>query len=154
MRTKTFRVKLALVVLTLLFIWGNSVLPGSVSGRESGFVLRLCEPLVDALQRLLSSRGVELSQEHIIRKLAHFTEYVVLGVLMLSLFVRPGLRFRMIPPAMLCLGAALMDEGIQIFAMDRGPSLRDVGLDFCGAVCGIALSTIAVLLLRSIRRTQ
>ena len=36
MRTKTFWVKLALVALMLLFIWGNSMLPASASSAESG----------------------------------------------------------------------------------------------------------------------
>ena len=154
MRTKTFWVKLALVALMLLFIWGNSMLPASASSAESNFVLRLCEPLVSALQRLLSLRGVELGQDYIIRKLAHFSEYAVLGVLMLSLFVRPGLRFRVPLPAALCLGAAITDEGIQILAEGRGPSMKDVALDFSGAVCGIVLCSAVLLLTRAIRKNK
>ena len=154
MRTKTFWVKLALVALMLLFIWGNSMLPASASSAESGFVLRLCRPLVSAVQRLFSARGVELGQDYIIRKLAHFSEYAVLGVLVLTLFVRPGLRFLVLPPAALCLGAALMDEGIQILAAGRGPSMKDVALDFSGAVCGIVLCAAVLLLTRAIRKNR
>jgi len=151
MRTKTFWIKVTLVVLMLFFIWGNSMLPGTISSAESGFVLKLCRPFVSSIQRLLSAHGSELTEEYIIRKLAHFSEYAVLGVLMLALFVQPGMKFRVLPPAAACLGAALMDEGIQIFSLGRGPSLRDVGIDFCGAVCGIALCAAAVLIVRRVR---
>ncbi len=151
MKTKTFWVKLALVVLMLLFIWGNSLLPATASSRESGFVLRFAEPVVAVLQRLLEGRGVSLSEDVVVRKLAHFSEYAVLGVLMLALLIRPGLRSRPAASAGLCLAAALLDEGIQLFSPGRGASLRDVALDFAGACVGIALAALIVGLLRAAR---
>lgn len=152
MKTKTFWVKLALVVLMLLFIWGNSALPGPVSGRESGFVLRFLEPAVTAVQRFLEARGHSLSQDYIVRKMAHFTEYAVLGVLMLALLVRPGVRTRPILSAGACLIAAAIDECIQIFSYSRGPAVRDVLLDFSGACFGVALAALALLILRTTKK--
>ena len=154
MRTKTFWVKLALVVLMLLFVWGNSLLPASVSGDESNAVLRLVRPLVAAVQGVLARHGHELAQEYLVRKIAHFTEYAVLGALMLALFTKPGLRVMPLPSAALCLAAALLDEGIQIFSEGRGPRLRDVLLDFTGACFGIALVWLFVLLARLIRKIK
>ena len=154
MRTKTFWVKLTLVVLMLLFIWGNSLLPASASSRESSAVLRLAEPLISALQRYLAARGHALDQEYLIRKLAHFSEYAVLGVLMLALLIRPGLRVRPLASALMCLAAALLDEGIQMFSDGRGPSLRDVALDFSGACVGVILAVPAVLIVRLIRKQK
>ena len=151
MRTKTFWVKLALVVLTLLFIWGNSLLPAAVSSRESGFVLRLTQPVITVLQRFLEGRGHSYSQELILRKLAHFSEYAVLGALMLALFTKPGLRTRPLPSLGLCLAAALLDEGIQLFSVGRGASLHDVALDFIGACVGTALAALIVWLVRLAR---
>ena len=153
MKTKTFWIKLTLVVLMLLFIWGNSMLSGDISGRMSGFVLKLTEPVVSALQRLLEGRGLTLPQEYLVRKLAHFSEYAVLGVLMLMLLVRPGVRVRPLLSAALCLAAALLDEGIQMLAVDRGPSLSDVLLDFSGACLGIAAASLILCLIRALRRS-
>jgi VanZ family protein len=36
-------------------------------------------------------------------------------------------------------GAACVDETIQRFVPDRGPSLKDVGIDTCGVALGIFL---------------
>lgn len=154
MRTKTFWVKLALVALTLLFIWGNSLLPAPISSRESGTVLRLAQPLVSAVQRFLVGRGHDLTQEYLVRKLAHFSEFALLGVLMLALLTRPGLRPRPFVSAGLCLAAALLDEGIQMFTDGRGPRFSDVLLDFSGACVGIALACLAVWLMRLIRKQK
>jgi len=154
MRTKTFWVKLALVVLTLLFIWGNSLLPGDASGLESSFVLRLTGPVVPALQRALAELGYSCSQEYLVRKLAHFCEFALLGALMLALLTRPGLRLKPFLSAALCLASALLDEGIQYFSEGRGPSLRDVALDFSGALFGMLLAGLAVCLVRLIRKIK
>ena len=35
--------------------------------------------------------------------------------------------------------AACIDESIQLITPDRGPSIRDVGIDSCGVITGIAL---------------
>lgn len=152
MKTKTFWVKLALVVLTLLFIWGNSMLPGPLSGSESSFVLRLVEPAVSGIQRALEEHGLEFTQEYIVRKLAHFTEYAVLGILMLALLIRPGLRGRPVLSAVMCLAAAALDECIQMFSYARGPSVKDVLLDFCGACFGVVLASLAAVIIRQVRK--
>ena len=152
MKTKTYWVKLALVVLTLLFIWGNSLVPGELSGAESGFVLRLVYPVVTGLQRVLERLGLAYSAAYLVRKLAHFTEYALLGVLMTALFIRPGLRLRLPMPVLLCLCAAAADETIQMFVAGRGPSFSDVALDFCGALCGVILFALAIVLIRWLRK--
>ena len=154
MRTKTFWVKPALVALMLLFIWGNSLLPASASSRESGAFLRLAEPLVEAVRRFLADRGHEFTSEHLVRKIAHFTEYAVLGALMLSLLTRSGLRTRPVVSAPLCLAAALLDEGIQMFSAGRGPGLGDVLLDFAGACFGILLAQLVLWIIRLIRKQR
>ena len=79
-----------------------------------------------------------------VRKTAHFLEYALLGFLstgLLLLLLRhgwlklPGLYVWLIP-ALFCLLYAATDELHQMFA-DRGAQVRDVVLDFCGALFGI-----------------
>ena len=147
MKPIVFTIKLILVILMVAFIWGQSMLPGALSAQESAFVLELLQPVVEPLHRILAEMGREVDPHLLVRKLAHFTEYAVLGVLMYLLFVKPDGRSRYLLPAGLCLATAGVDEGIQIFAEDRGPALRDVAIDFCGSCVGILAAAFVILLL-------
>lgn len=147
MKSVVFTIKLLLVILLLVFIWGNSFLPGELSERESEKVLEILEPVVVPVTRALNGMGYDLDEHMVVRKLAHFTEYAVLGVLMYLLFVKPDGRSRYLLPAGLCLVAAGIDEGIQILAVDRGPALRDVALDFCGSAVGILAASFVIMLI-------
>ena len=138
--------------LTLVFIWVQSMLPEKVSGAESGAVLGWIGPL---LARLF---GAGSATDHVVRKLAHFTEYTALGFLMLNgserlmRALRSGLGMRELSPAWsraadaalgadLCFAAAFLDETIQIFS-GRGPGIADVWLDFAGSVFGLLLASL------------
>lgn len=81
----------------------------------------------------------------LVRKLAHFFEFAVLGVLWgLYSRRRPG-KFAWLYG----LPVALMDEGLQYFAPGRAPGMWDVVLDYAGYFCGFALVfSIAGWLLR------
>jgi VanZ family protein len=144
--------KLALVVLVLLFIWGNSMLPADLSSVESGYFEQLLRPLLLSLQAALARLDIVVTLSHLVRKLAHFTEYMVLGLVMTALFVRPDGRSRFWLAEGLCLAAALIDEGIQMFSEGRGPGLRDVAIDFSGATLGVILLTLALALYRLYRK--
>ena len=61
------------IVLTLVFIWGQSVMDRELSSEESGFVMRLVTPVLE----LIVGRGNVT--EHMVRKLAHFCEFALLG---------------------------------------------------------------------------
>lgn len=128
------RVFTVLIILLLLFIWGNSCLPKQISSQESGRVTEVLRPLLETLF------GEGRITEHFVRKLAHFTEYAALGCVsalwMLSLPVKTVWRIGYC--AMGSLIVALLDETIQIFS-GRGPMIRDVWLDFGGAICGGAI---------------
>ena len=55
-------------------IWGHSFMNGFVSGNESGAIVRLVTPLAQSLQ-VYDTDLVTF----IVRKCAHFTEYLILG---------------------------------------------------------------------------
>ncbi len=150
MKTFVFIVKLLLVLAMLGFIWGQSLLPGDLSQLESDRVLGLVRPVVEVLQRVLAALGREYELAFLVRKLAHFTEYAVLGVLMFVLFLQPDGGGRYLLPMGLCLSSAAIDEGLQLLAVDRGPALRDVILDFTGSCAGILAAGLCVVLLHAL----
>ena len=78
--------------------------------------------------------------EFLVRKLAHFTEFFVLGLELLTFF---AYRKPLFPQAFLLalthgFFAAFLDETIQIFS-GRGPMIQDVWLDVCGFAVGASL---------------
>ncbi|MBQ3133439.1 MAG: VanZ family protein [Clostridia bacterium] len=75
----------------------------------------------------------------IIRKIAHLTEYAVLGVLLTVSLVLS--RVKLCLSAIWAAGVSLLyaasDEIHQMFIESRGPGIVDVGIDFVGALIGI-----------------
>lgn len=127
---KRLRICTCLILVNLAFIWGNSLLPGQVSGAISDWVREIIAALLPFAKMGTSSGGV-------LRKLAHFSEFALLGALLswlLGMLEKP--RLYALAAGFL---AACTDETIQRFVPDRGPSLRDVGIDTCGVITGILL---------------
>ena len=127
-----------LLVLTLAFIWGNSLADGETSGEMSGQFLQM----INKLLHLEESGGA--NPHHFIRKMAHFTEYACLGLLLTWLFGMTGeKKGHLFCMPLLCgMLAACADETIQVFVPGRGPSPIDIWIDTCGVACGIVLLLI------------
>lgn len=125
------RLCVALLCLCLAFIWGNSLLPGEISGAISDFVKALL------LKILFFLPDTGISGGGLLRKLAHFTEFACLGALLAWLHALLGRH----PFQGLVWGflAACVDETIQRFVPDRGPSFFDVLIDTGGVTLGIVL---------------
>lgn len=138
-RERQIRICKVLILLNLCFIWGNSLLPGELSGALSDWVRQL-------LETVFPGDGVETPGGGLLRKMAHFTEFASLGLLL-------SLTFRLSQKKTwhaLFWGvlAACIDETIQMFVPDRGPALLDVGIDSCGVLTGILLMQVAHILKR------
>lgn len=136
-------VLLLLTALFILFIFSRSMVPSEASAQESGSV-------VGALGGFWSALGIdEDSADHIVRKLAHFIEFMGLGVLLTLCACRNGekkLKKHIFTVLFFCLCIPVLDETIQYFSPGRAPEVRDVVLDFSGAVTG----SIVVAFIRKI----
>ena len=123
-----------LLAVNLAFIWGNSLLPGEISGALSKWV--------HTLVSLIFPNGGEESQGHgLLRKLAHFSEFCALGMVLSWLFAMlKEKRWAFVLPSLACgCLTACADETIQRFVPDRGPSIKDVMIDSAGVILGIVL---------------
>lgn len=133
-RTKN-RMILCCTLLTalLVFIWGNSARTGAESGAMSGSILQWINQFLH-----LDEAGAD-KLHFAIRKMAHFTEFACLGALLTWCFGMTGEKkghlFCM--PLLFGLLAACVDETIQVYTPDRGPSLIDVWIDTAGTAAGI-----------------
>ena len=132
----------ALIALNLALIWGNSTLPGGVSMELSDGFLALLSQGLPAFAVIGSI---------LIRKLAHFSEFACLGLL-LGWLLSPEGGFRgFAAPALLGTLAACVDETIQRFVPGRESSLIDVWIDIFGVCAGILLLRLGY---RCIRRRK
>jgi len=124
-----------LIAANLAFIWGNSLLPGAESGALSGGILAWLNAFLG-----LGEAGADMLHQ-LIRKGAHFTEFVCLGMLLTWHFGMADMKGRALVayPLLGSLIAACTDETIQIFVDGRGSSLMDVWVDTFGALTGIIL---------------
>ena len=120
-------------------IYSFSAQTGDVSGALS---YKVSYQIVETKNEILASGKVpeQLSQEAVgiefyVRKAAHMTEYCLLAIsISFPLYVY-GVRgiWLMLLAGFVCVGFAGLDE------YHRGPSVRDVGIDSCGAMIGILL---------------
>ncbi len=74
----------------------------------------------------------------IIRKLAHFSEYFILGVLVIFTLREYGVKNVFIP-IIFCVLYASSDEIHQLFIKGRTGSIIDVLIDSCGSLTSILL---------------
>lgn len=141
--------KTLFTLITLWVVWwifSNSAQIAEVSGSKSLLVTTKLNGLLAAL-----GCGWQLS-ETLVRKLAHFAEYCLLGFwLLLTLRVYTP---RVLPylswPLFLGLATAVADESFQTFIPGRAGRLRDVGIDFAGVTTGILCGLILLLLIRAL----
>lgn len=142
-------IQIILILATVAFIWGNSLPSIPESKAESLWVMELLKPLLEPIV------GVGNVTNHLVRKLAHFAEFGVLGcVLMLFVIVR---KRRGVQPIINCLfaglAAAVIDETIQIFSQ-RGSQIQDIWLDFAGTAMGIVFVLLISIIVRAIRKRR
>ena len=125
---------LSLLAMNLAFIWGNSLLPGHISGAFSDWVKNI-------LSAIFPLRPSQDGGGGLLRKLAHFTEFTCLGLILSWLFrmLREKKWEHLLLPLAAGILAAATDETIQIFVPNRGPALKDVGIDTAGVLLGIVI---------------
>jgi VanZ family protein len=125
-------------------IWGHSLLKGPESAGESALVVQLVRPVFE-LVGMHDTKTITL----IVRKLAHFSEYAILGYLVGRLRGSLG-RQRRVEFALTVawvLLAPVIDESIQLLVPGRSGSPVDVLIDLSGVVLGSAVA-LALLTFR------
>ena len=137
MKSRTRAVFYVLIFMTLAFIWGHSCLSREASGNESDAVRELLEGIIGTEGAFARFVGIY------IRKIAHFTEFAVLGVemtLLTYLTTKSGIREL---GGCVAFGpiVAVIDETIQIFS-GRGSSLFDIMIDTCGYLSAFLVTSL------------
>ena len=151
---------LIITLIIMIFIFFQSSLPADTSQEESDIIVRFLSRFTDRDAEMLS---------FIVRKMAHFTEYTLLG-LFISLTAKEHYnkkRYReeqhskkhyhdehfhkgqfliriFIIPLICGVLYAASDEIHQRFVSGRSCELRDVLIDTCGVLLGVTINILCV----------
>lgn len=127
--TKKKKINLILVFIWMTLIFVMSSFNSTESGNQSNFI-------VNIISNILNINNIELLSL-IIRKLAHFTEYFILGILVYNLVDRNNKKAY--NAIIICILYAISDEIHQIFVPGRSCQLLDMTIDSTGSITGIFL---------------
>ncbi len=118
---------IVVIAATVAFIFGNSVLPSDESLEQSDAIKDII------IEILPDDSPAESFVEQYIRKIAHFSEYGLLGIeIALYMIIFERRRLRLAPISLVfALVVAFFDESIQMFT-ERGPAIMDVWIDVGG----------------------
>ena len=123
------KISLLLVILWMIFIFVMSSFDATSSSNQSNFI-------VDIITSIINIKDIGLLSL-IIRKLAHFTEYFILGILVINFITRYDKKI--IIAILLCIIYATSDEIHQIFVPGRSCQIIDIMIDSLGSIMGIYL---------------
>lgn len=143
MKHRWIRVFWGLLVISVIgVIWWHSMQNGVASHAESRRVLAF------ALSHLQGMRLAPYLNDGHIRRLAHLTEYMTLGVVLSSFSVLISRHSHKVWVLLIGIGVAAIDEYIQLFSGGRTSTWHDVVLDSIGCMVGIVL----VMVIRWLKR--
>lgn len=120
-----------LMLLWMFLIFLMSSFDATESINQSNFI-------VNIITNIFKIENIELLS-FIIRKLAHFTEYLILGLLVANMFTKNNINNLYLISIILCIIYATSDEIHQLFVPGRACQLRDILIDSIGSITGVYL---------------
>lgn len=141
---KKYVINLLLIVIWMIFIFLMSNQPAETSDSQSLGIISI-----------LSKLGIDMSgifgdiANFIVRKCAHFLEYMILGFLIINL-IKEDLKIKYI--ILIVIGGVFLyactDEFHQLFVSGRDGNLRDIFIDTSGGTVSALLFYLKRLLIR------
>lgn len=119
------------MLLWMFLIFLMSSFDATESTNQSNFI-------VNIITNIFKIENIELLG-FIIRKLAHFTEYLILGLLVANMFTKNNINNLYLISIILCIIYATSDEIHQLFVPGRACQLRDILIDSIGSITGVYL---------------
>ena len=109
---------------------------------SDGFISNTIGNVYKLFNRNISSEElneIKIKYTHPVRKMAHFTIYMILGILVTLLVREYNVSFYkcLIISLLVCLLYSISDEIHQLFVLGRSGEVRDVLIDTSGSFIGI-----------------
>ena len=118
-----------LLIIWMIVIFVMSSFNAEESSNQSGFIVSFIANFFNINNTLLVSL--------IVRKMAHFLEYFILGILMLNVIVNYNKKIYL--AYIFSILYACLDEVHQLFVSGRSGQIMDVLIDSMGIIIGILL---------------
>lgn len=145
---------LIVTLLPWLAIFGWIAIFYTLNQHSGGQIGDISATITNHLRHILQTVFPSLTHDantsyHLIRKSAHFFEYMLLGILILH-----ALRYRLLSGAVIAVFIsafyAMTDEFHQLFVPGRGGEIRDVMIDSLGALTGVVIYLILYICFKSL----
>ncbi len=131
-----------MTILGTIFSFSNQ--NGEKSGALSQNIAKRITKNIKTMKNSEEEQIVLRKIEKTIRKLAHFSLYTIVGILLMSLMSTYNIRINKKSAISFYIGFfyAVTDEIHQIFIPGRTSSIKDIGIDCLGVLFGILIITI------------
>ena len=124
------KISVILVIIWMIVIFLFSSATGDMSTMQS-------DGIVATLARIIHYTGDIDLLRMIVRKMAHLTEYLILGILVINACRYNSVKDMVKLSILICLLYACTDEIHQLFIPDRAGRIWDVLIDISGSLTGI-----------------
>lgn len=128
-----------ITIFWMILIFTMSSFDATKSSNQSNFI-------VNIISHILNINNISLLSI-IIRKLAHFTEYLILGILISNTINKTHKKYLL--ALIICFLYAVSDEIHQIYVPGRSCQITDMIIDTTGSLTGIFLYKLIIKIKRS-----
>ena len=149
---RSFIIKLFLVVIWLGVIFCFSNANSTDTTNQSVGVTKIIVTNTIKLTNYVHITNIELNEDNlnkitndfhpVIRKLAHFSEYLILAILVLLMIRETNIKYCYSFTILFCIIMSLFDETHQLFVDGRSGNLFDVIIDTSGCLSYIIINKI------------
>lgn len=162
MKNKTLQriigIFLTVSVMVIIFLMSaqNAKISSNTSGSVIAFFAKILTPDFNNLS-IEQQAQIISSYQFVVRKMAHFTIYLCLGVAS-SVFTFTLDKLKRIYQYMLSAGIALLyaisDEIHQLYVPGRAGAITDVIIDFSGTLTGLLLLFLLLSIIKKIKNKK
>ena len=154
---KTILLSVTILWMILIFVFSAQPADESaeLSNSAGAFVCRLFIPGFQELSPWEQMQHIE-GIDHTIRKIAHGTEYFVLGILCaatLLSWVKKSRKLLLCSGFLIAVLYSVTDEIHQIFVPGRACMFTDILIDSAGALAGVLVFSLLLLIRRTKNRS-
>lgn len=159
MKKNILRIILILLLLgTFYIIFGFSSQDGEKSGSISRRITEKIATFIPQIQKEneIEKENIMNTMESIIRKMAHFSIYTVVGLLLMALVSTYNIKEknRLIITLTTGIIYASSDEIHQSFVPGRSPMITDIVIDTMGVILGILLIILGKKIIKKYRKNK
>lgn len=159
MKKNILRIILILLLLgTFYIIFGFSSQDGEKSGSISRRITEKIATFIPQIQKEneIEKENIMNTMERIIRKMAHFSIYTAVGLLLMALVSTYNIKEknRLIISLTTGIIYASSDEIHQSFVPGRSPMITDIVIDTMGVILGILLIILGKKIIKKYRKNK